>query len=61
MLVETTNSVGGHKLVYAKDAPVYEAPDSHALRNLDTHMERWLRFEIEVTPENLLHMSIYNP
>jgi hypothetical protein len=24
-------------------------------------MERWLRFEIEVTPENLVHMSIYNP
>lgn len=24
-------------------------------------MEKWFRFEIEVTNENLMHMSIYNP
>jgi len=29
-------------------------------RNLDPHMEKNLRFELEITPDNLLNLAIYD-
>lgn len=39
-------------LLYAKDVPTFDAPDSHALRTLDQRCERWLRFEIVLIREH---------
>jgi hypothetical protein len=46
-VVEHTYRLYGTHLLYAKDIPTYQAPNSESLRKLDGKTERWLRFEIE--------------
>jgi len=60
MMVETTYQLHGTKIIFAKDVPTYRAQDSHTLRNLDQGMQKFLRFELESTPDNLLNLAIYD-
>lgn len=50
--VQHTHRLFNEHLLYAKDVPIFDAPDSHALRNLDQRCERWLRFEVVLVREH---------
>jgi hypothetical protein len=60
MMMETTQNLHMTKIIFAKDVPTYRAQDSHTLRNLDQGMQKFLRFELETTPDNLLNLAIYD-
>ena len=46
MTVCHTHRLYSEHLLYSKDVPTFDIPNSHALRTLDPRSERWFRFEI---------------
>lgn len=52
MTVCHTHRLYSEHLLYAKDVPTFDIPDSHTLRTLDVRSERWFRFEITLSKSN---------
>jgi hypothetical protein len=52
MTVCHTHRLYSEHLLYSKDIPTFDIPNSKALRTLDPRSEKWLRFEVSLIKAN---------